>query len=182
MPAIISLLRGVNVGGHNQIKSEALRALYRALKLRNPQTLLNSGNVVFQSSASDLPKLARRIEDAIQKSHAFRPLVILRTAAEMRQVIAANPFSSPDLDPSKLLVSFLAATPTPECAESARALPCAPDEWRLGTRELYIYFVSGLARPSLSMPKLERLLGAQGTGRNWNTVNKLREIADKLDD
>src|ERR1035438_7866087 len=80
MPVIISMLRGVNVGGHNLIKMDGLRALYGSLKLRHPQTYLQSGNVVFQTEATDLAKLARKIEDAIERQFAFRPAVILRAS------------------------------------------------------------------------------------------------------
>ena len=182
MPAIVSLLRGVNVGGNHLIRMEVLRALYISLKLKNPQTLLQSGNVVFQSHEPNLAKLAARIEDAIEKSHSFRPTVVLRTAAELRQVIAANPFAGrPGLDPRRFLVTFLAAAPAAEKIPAALALASAPDELHIGPRELYIYFPNGIARPTLSVPKLERILGTPGTGRNWNTVNKLMEIAGELE-
>jgi uncharacterized protein (DUF1697 family) len=181
MPAIVCLLRGVNVGGHNIIKMDALRSLCASLKLQNPQTLLQSGNVVFQSTEANLQKLSRRIEDAVEKTHSFRPTVILRTASELRQVIAANPFAGrPGLDPGKLHVSFLAAKPTAESAKKALDLPCAPDELHIGARELYMYFPNGMGRPTLSIPKVERILGTQGTARNWNTVNKLMEMAESL--
>src|SRR5690242_12467824 len=49
MPVIISMLRAVNVVGHNRIKMEELRALYESLKLQNPQTFIQSGNVVFRT-------------------------------------------------------------------------------------------------------------------------------------
>ncbi len=51
MPAVISLLRGVNVGGHNKIKMEELRELYESLGLRQAQTYLQSGKVVFRTDA-----------------------------------------------------------------------------------------------------------------------------------
>ena len=81
MPIIISMLRGVNVGGHNLIRMEALRALYASLKLRDAETYVQSGNVVFRAEAGDLVKLGDRIEKAIERSAGFRPTVVLRTAA-----------------------------------------------------------------------------------------------------
>jgi len=93
MPVIICMLRGVNVGGHNMIKMDALKALCVSLKLKDPQTYVQSGNVVFGSGEEDLPKLARRLQDAIEKAHGFRPGVVLRTAGELREVVARNPFA-----------------------------------------------------------------------------------------
>ncbi|MGA3017411.1 MAG: DUF1697 domain-containing protein [Bryobacteraceae bacterium] len=179
MPAVISMLRGVNVGGHNQIKMDALRALYESLKLRNPQTYVQSGNVVFQTEAADLAKLARKIEDAIERQFAFRPSVILRTASELRDVIARNPFEKRSgIDPGKLLVAFLAADPAPEARDKLLAIECAPDELRFSGRELYIYFPNGQGRPALKWAHVDKALKLPYTGRNWNSVTKLLEMAE----
>ncbi len=80
MAVIISMLRGVNVGGHNKMKMDALRALYESLKLRDAQTYVQSGNVIFRTDERDMARLAKRIEDGIERKFGFRPDVILRTA------------------------------------------------------------------------------------------------------
>lgn len=181
MPVVISMLRGVNVGGHNMIKIDALRALYESLKLRHPQTYLQSGNVVFQTEAPDLSKLAKKIEDAIERQFAFRPSVILRTASELRDVIARNPFEKrPGIDPARLLVAFLAADPTPDAHDKLRAIECEPDELRFSGRELYIYFPNGMGRPKLKWPHVDKTLQIPYTGRNWNSVTNLLEMAESL--
>ena len=92
MPAVVSMLRGVNVGGHNPIKMEALRALYESLGLGGAQTYIQSGNVVFQAKERDSARLAERIGDAIQRDFGFHPGVVVRTCLEMREAMAKNPF------------------------------------------------------------------------------------------
>jgi uncharacterized protein (DUF1697 family) len=182
MAVVISLLRAVNVGGHNNIRMEALRALYESLKLRDSQTYLQSGNVVFRTDERDLPKLARRIEQAIERSFGFRPDVIVRTSAELRAAIAGNPFAArPGIDPSRLLVTFLATDPGQEARDKVLNLKTDPEELRIDGREVYIYFPNGMGRPKLSWPAIERALKTSGTGRNWNSVTKLLEIAEKLE-
>ncbi|MFY9724209.1 MAG: DUF1697 domain-containing protein [Bryobacteraceae bacterium] len=181
MPVVISMLRGVNVGGHNKIKMDALRALCESLKLREPQTYVQSGNVVFRTEERDLVMLARRIERAIERKFGFRVPVILRTASEMRDVIARNPFAGrDDIEPSKFAVTFLASRPSDEVRAKVLAIRADPEELHIDGRELYIYFPNGMARPKLSGPLVERTLAIPGTARNWNTVTKLREIADTL--
>ena len=182
MPVIISMLRGVNVGGHNKIKMDALRALYESLGLRDPQTYVQSGNVVFRTDKRDLTALARRIEDAIEKSFGFRPAVILRTAAEVRDALAKNPFAKRNgVEPSKLLVYFLPTDPGARIRDQVLKLKTEPEELRLDGRELYIYFPNGMARPKMSWAVLERTLTVRGTGRNWNSVTKLLEMAERLE-
>src|SRR5271169_631099 len=63
MPVIISMLRAVNVAGHNLIKMDALRELYQSLKLRDAQTYVQSGNVVFRTEERDLALLTTRIQN-----------------------------------------------------------------------------------------------------------------------
>ena len=182
MAVIISMLRGVNVGGHNKIKMEALRALYESMKLRDAQTYVQSGNVIFRTDERDIPRLAKRIEDGIERNFGFRPNVILRTAAEMREVVARNPFAKRrGIEPSKLLVSFLASDPGEEAREKVRQMKCDPEELRIEGRELYIYFPNGIGRSKLSLARLEKTLKTPGTGRNWNSVTKMLEMTEKLE-
>jgi len=93
MPVLISMLRGVNVGPHNRIKMEDLRAVYRRLGFEDPQTYVQSGNVIFRTKEKDLHQIPIRIQDAIEKKFKFRPEVIVRTANDLRKVIAATPFA-----------------------------------------------------------------------------------------
>jgi len=181
MTVIICLLRGVNVVGNNKISMQALREICLSLKLRGPQTYIQSGNVVFGTVERDLDKLAGRIEDRIEKGHRFRPRVMLRTAAEMREVVTRNPFAGrKGLDPSKLIVSFLLEAPNAETRDCVLAINVGPEELRHHGRELYIYFPDGQGRSKLPAV-LDRALKAPATARNWNTVNKLLAMAQQLE-
>jgi uncharacterized protein (DUF1697 family) len=181
MPVIISMLRGVNVGGHNKIKMEALRALYASLNLRDSQTYVQSGNVIFRTEDRDLVRLAKRIEDGIEKAFGFHSDVILRTSADLRDVLAKNPFAKRrGIEPGKLIVIFLASDPKSEGREKIRTLKTDPDELRIGGRELYIYFPDGMGKSKLPVPSILKTLNTTGTARNWTSVTKMLEIAEEL--
>jgi uncharacterized protein (DUF1697 family) len=182
MPVIVSLLRGVNVGGHHQIKMDALRDLYESLGLRKAETFIQSGNVVCTTQARDLNALAKRIEDAIEKKCGFRCDVVLRGAAEMRSAVSRNPFAErPGIDPAKLLITFLAGDPDPEGCVKVRAMDIHPEELYIDGREVYVYFPNGIARPKLSWPVIGKCLKVAATARNLTTVRKLLEIADRVE-
>jgi uncharacterized protein (DUF1697 family) len=182
MAVIISLLRGVNLGPHNRLKMEELRALYEALKLRDAQSYVQSGNVIFRSAEKDLDGLARRIEGAIEKKFGFRPPVILRTTAELREAIAKNPFATRrEIAPNKLLVTFLDRDPGEKVREQVRKINTAPEELRIEGREVFIYFPNGMARPKMKWAVVERVLKTQWTGRNWNSVQKILEMAEQME-
>jgi uncharacterized protein (DUF1697 family) len=181
MGVIISLLRGVNVGGHNMIKMDSLRKLYESLGLHDPQTYVQSGNVVFKTSEENLVQLSKRIEDGIERSFGFRPGVMVRTAPELAGVIARNPFATrKDIHPSKLLIIFLANDLDPKAQDEILRIKAGAEEVRVDGREIYIYFPDGMGRSKLPA-LLEKTLKKAGTGRNWNSVTKLLEIARNLE-
>jgi uncharacterized protein (DUF1697 family) len=177
------MLRGINVGSHNQIKMEALRALYESLKLEQPRTYVVSGNVIFRTKEKNLVSLAKKIEDALEHKFGFRPRVILRTPEEFRQAIAANPFAGRhDIEPAKLLVTFLLAEPGAEAHPTLQSLQAKhPEELHLIGRELYIYFPNGAGQSKLPWSSLEKFLKTTGTARNWNSVKKILEIAEEME-
>jgi uncharacterized protein (DUF1697 family) len=182
MTTVISMLRGVNVGGNRKIKMDALRALYESLGLQQVQTFIQSGNVVFRTKARSLPPVTKRIEDAIEEAFGFRSDVLCRTTSELRSVIARNPFAArKDVDPAKLLVVFLSGNIDDDALARLLQIKADPEELRPDGSELYIHFANGLARPNLSMAHVEKAHKKAWTGRNWNTVMKLMEIAEAME-
>jgi uncharacterized protein (DUF1697 family) len=173
------MLRAVNVGTRNRIAMSDLRALYVSMGLHEPETWVQSGNVVFETGEADAERVARRIEETLERAFGFRSDVIVRSAAELRDVVSRNPFATrTDVHPSKLLVLFLAGEPPAEIRERVASIKPDPEELHLSGRELFIHFPNGMARPKLSLTALGRALKLPATGRNWNTVVKLLQLAE----
>jgi uncharacterized protein (DUF1697 family) len=154
MPVLISMLRGVNLGSHNRIKMDALRGLYESLHLEEPRTYEQSGNVIFRTQfrtqEKNLAQLAKKIQSAIEKAFACRPEVILRTVDELRNAVGNSPFAKrSSLEPSKILITFLAEVPGSEAQDKLTALKNHPEELHLRGRELYIYFPDGVGKSKL---------------------------------
>jgi uncharacterized protein (DUF1697 family) len=182
MPVLISFLRAINVGGHAKIKMDALRALYASLAFQDPQTYVQSGNVVFKSSKRDLRLIASQIQKAIEKKFGCCPEVILRSPAELRAVVGRNPFAGrPQIEPSKLHVFFLAGDPAKDARENLRALAIQPEELHLIDRELFIYFPNGVGQSKLPWARMDKALKTPGTARNWNSVINILEIAETME-
>lgn len=108
--------------------------------------------------------------------------VVLRTAAEIGDALARNPFAArTGIDPAKLLIVFLAGVADPAGCTKVAALDIAPEELYIDGREVFVYFTNGLARPKLSWPQLGKYLKTNSTGRNLTTVQKLLAIAERLE-
>jgi uncharacterized protein (DUF1697 family) len=141
---------------------------------------VQSGNVVLASNERNLSALAKQIDDAFEKAFGFRAAVTLRTAPEMRAVIAKNPFAErKDIQPNKLLVTFLADELSPEAQKQLEAIKVGTEEIKAGARELYVYFPNGVGRSKLPAV-LDRVQKKAGTARNWNSVTKLLEMAEQI--
>jgi uncharacterized protein (DUF1697 family) len=97
-------------------------------------------------------------------------------------VIAKNPFAKrTGIDHSKLLVSFLVSDPAAANRELVRKMKFDPEQLHVGSRHLYIYFPTGIGRTKLNTKMIEKTLHTTGTGRNWNSVLKLLEMAESLE-
>ena len=177
----ICMLRGVNVGGHNKIKMDALRDLCESLGYSGARTFIQSGNVLFHTEAKEADRIASRLSEAIGERFGFRPDVIVRTAAELRSSAARNPFAGrAEIDGARLLVTFLATEPSPAARDKVLSMKTGGEELQFAGRELYVYFPIGMGQSKLSMPALTKALGSQ-TGRNLNSVLKMIEMAEEME-
>ena len=153
-----------------------LAELLEARGYRDVRTHLRSGNVVLGSPLGEA-ELVADLQRAIEEEFGFAVPVVVRTADELAAVITGDPFATVATDPAKYLVTFL---PEPPAADRVDALPPVGDgggEYLVRGRELYLWLPQGIANTPLAAWKWDRLLGVAGTGRNWNTVTRLRELA-----
>ena len=178
MPAYISLIRGINVGGHNKVKMALLRKSVETLGFRQVQTYIQSGNLVFQGTKQSTSTISRKIEDAILKKFGFSAPVITITADEICATLDGNPFlKQKGIDVSKLHVIFLSGRPEAASVKKLEAIPSRDDRFEWRDQCLYLHLPDGTAQSKLANAPLERLLSVRTTTRNWNTVNELHKMA-----
>ena len=180
MTVFVSMLRGVNVGGHSRVKKEALKAAYAALGLRNVRTLLQSGNVLFTSGLKDRRALAQRITQELERRLDLKIEVLVRTLAEIRTIVERGPVSA-RADPSKLLVMFLSGVPDARGQAALAREHKGPEMLEIRGPEVYLYYPDGVGRSKLSTAFLESALDVSGTARNWNTLKKMLELGATLE-
>jgi uncharacterized protein (DUF1697 family) len=177
MTAFVSLLRGINVGGHYKIRMGDLKELYESLSFKDVLPYIQSGNVVFTSDEADPVRLRRQIEEGLEKKFGFHVEVIIRTSVELREIIDNNPFQSQQSKESKwVVVMFLAARPDETAQEDLFKTYIGPEELFIIGKEVYIYYTQGIGRSKLSHSLIEKKLKTVGTARNWNTILQLQKL------
>lgn len=169
----LALLRGVNVGGARTLPMAALGRAFRAAGARSVETVIHSGNVV--SAADDPHATALAAARALEAENGFRPAIILRSAAEWRRMVEANPFLAAGRSADSLHVGCLASEPDAERVAALAPLAFAPDEWRIAGADVYVSLPNGVARAKLTNARLDKALGTISTLRNWRTAIKLLE-------
>ncbi|WP_156390816.1 MULTISPECIES: DUF1697 domain-containing protein [unclassified Caulobacter] len=178
----IALLRAVNVGGRKVLKDDLL-GLAKDLGFDDAKTLLASGNLVLwgkggpHKSDADAD-IERRLEDGLEKRMGLRTDFMVRSPAELKAIIAANPF--PDLveaRPSHLVVNFLKHPIPAADVEVLRAAITGRERVEGGGKELYVDFIDGIGESMLDRDWKKTKKAPVGTARNWNTVMKLAAMA-----
>lgn len=169
MPTYIALLRGINVGGSGLLSMKDLACLCETCGFANPRTYIQSGNVIFHSKLAE-SAIRKKLESALAAKMGKPIPVIVRTPAELRELLADNPF--PDREPAKVAVVFLAAPPPKDALRDIKT--SGGEQVRPGRRAIYVYYPDGQGHSKLKLP----LQGAAATVRNINTVGKLAELAE----
>jgi len=169
----VALLRAVNVGGRKIVSMEALRGLCKELGLAAPRSLLQSGNLIFETPL-DEPALEVLLETQAAARLGLSTDFIIRSEAQWRGLIKANPLTEmADADPSHLVALLLKSPPPEERVEALRAAVAGREIISQAGRELYIAYPDGIGESRLTNALIERRLGLRGTARNWNTILKI---------
>jgi uncharacterized protein (DUF1697 family) len=168
MPCFIALLRAVNVGGTGKLPMARLKAICEAAGFAKVQTYIASGNVVFESDAGEAA-VKETLESGLERFAGRKIGVVIRSAEEMTAVLAGNPFR--DAPGNRVMAIFLDTPPPVGALEAATGIQ--DEQMRLGRREIYVYYPSGMGRSKLRIPA-----ASQGTARNMNTAAKLAEMAE----
>ena len=172
----VALLRGINVGGNNMIKMEKLRLSVAALGFTDVKTYINSGNVIFDARETDDKVLAKQIHDVIAVDFGFDISVMVRSLAEIKELIAANPYEG-QFDNDKDLHAFFLNEPL-TAEQTALLLAQGTDAERFHIADCHILCLLTISILDSSVGKgfIDKKLKVATTARNWRTVKKIAEF------
>jgi len=175
----VAFLRGINVGGHKAIKMNELKKAFEAIGFANVETLLASGNVLFDAQKSNEGSLAEKIEGALDNTFGHEIGVLVRTVEALQELADKGPFSGIKVTPqTRLYVTFISEEP-----ESDFGIPYESPDGNfkiISATSDEVFSVLTLSPGSRTvglMSILEKKFGRKVTTRNWNTIQKILKAA-----
>jgi len=170
----VAFLRGINVGGHHKVPMIQLKEVFAQLGYLNPTTILNSGNVIFESISTLVNESVNQIEHTLQKKFGFPIPVLLLSADDVSDIFQLNPFKKEEVTKNtRLYVSFLK-----KATSQKMEMPWMSDDQSfriIKVTKKAVFSVLNLeatATPK-GMESLEKFFGKDITTRNWNTLERM---------
>lgn len=179
MTRYIAFLRAINVGGHGVIKMDQLRRIVaESIGLPKVESFIASGNVMFESSTRNAKTLEKNIAAQLEKTLGYEVAAFIRTAAELREIAAYEPFADPKVkaDGALLYIGFLADPLGPAAKRIVASFKTDVDDFRVNQREIYWQCRIRSSESEFSLARLEKALGRQATFRNSTTVRKIAAL------
>ncbi len=171
----VAFLRGINVGGKNKVKMETLRKACAALGFERVKTYINSGNMIFETAQTDDKKLAETLEKAIEKEFALNIKVMVRSIAEIEEIVKNNPFDGQFENAKDLHVFFLDEELSAEKREHLLSNNNENEQYFVRNREIFCLLRVSVLDSLMGKDYIGKKLKVSATARNWRTVNKILE-------
>lgn len=174
MTTAVAFLRAVNVGGRSVPMTE-LRGLFERLGARRVLTYIQSGNVIFDLPTRTGANFARIVERALDEDFGLHSAVVVRSAEEIRRVVAQVPF--PAGDRPSVHVGFFKSKPKAAEVRDLSSFDAGRERVRIAGRDCFLYLPDGVGRAKLPI-RLNRF-STPVTIRNLRTVSALAELAKR---
>ncbi len=175
----VALLRGINVGGNNKIKMEALKTVFEKAGYTNVRTLIASGNVIFDSTDKNQQAMGMILEKAVLKTFNVSSRILVLSQKEMNDVLDGMPMLWKKENDLRMYVCFI--FPTMKVSDAAKEVPVKEgiDVMDIGDSVLYMSTkLEGITKSGLS-----KMIGTkmykEMTMRNFNTTKRIVDMMEK---
>jgi len=175
----VALLRGIGPSNPN-LSNDNLRRVSEELGFQRVQTVISSGNVVFESDSSDASGIESEMESAWRDELGFESLTIVRSRSDLEQLVEIEPFGDREHGPETYLLATFGKTRL----EHTWEFPFQPEDkdyWVVAGTDREIFTVTDTvhSRTPDVMSWVETQFGRGVTSRTWLTVVRiLKRMAD----
>jgi uncharacterized protein (DUF1697 family) len=177
MPQHIVLLRGINLASRNRIAMPELRACLEKAGFKDVATYVQSGNIVLRSPYGP-DRVAKQVNELLEHRFGIDVAVVVRSRAELAEVIRRNPLARVAVDPRRYLVTFLSQPLPRGFTDGLGSVAADQEPFAVVGREVYSWHPDGVGRSPLWERLARKTPGVTATSRNWSTVTSLLAMAD----
>ncbi|MFT5217278.1 MAG: hypothetical protein ACI83H_002415 [Glaciecola sp.] len=177
MKTYIALLKGINVGGHKKVPMPGLCELLTKSGFENVQTYIQSGNVILQSSKSDISVIEKNIQESIMDHFGFEISVLVKTRSDLKRIFNDSPFSEEKKKASYFMM--LQNTPEDDLVKIASEKVYEDEEYKILKDCIYFFCEKGFGQAKFNANFFERKLKTFATARNYNTMVKLLSLSEE---
>ena len=178
MNKYIAFIRAINVGGHNKIKMDDLKKLFGLLGYKNVQTVIQSGNVIFETPEKSVAVITTKIEKKLSEFMKKDIKVFVRTHLELSKLVKQNPFGKIESDDKTgTYVFFLAKEPKNKVKIPNLSSTGEINVFKKIGLHLFVLVRKIPGKASSPNAPVEKKFGVPATARNWNVVCKIVEKA-----
>ena len=178
MNQYIALLRGVNISGQKIIKMVELKEAMEDVGFQDVQTYIQSGNIVFAHDPVPTETVEKMVKQKINEVWGYEVPVVVVTREEMATVISNDPHADdPERDAKRTYFTFLTEVPSVVESNKLQELDYAPEKIAMIGKVVYFNSPISYGKARMNNNFIEKFLKVSATTRNWNTVNKLFEMA-----
>jgi uncharacterized protein (DUF1697 family) len=174
----IAFLRAVNVGGHNKIKMDDLKKLVVSLGYRDVETVIQSGNLIFETSERNIKSITDKTEKKLKEFMKKEIKVFVRKNSELLKIVRDNPFGKTKADDkAKTYVFFMYEEPSAGIKIPFKSASGDVNVFKKIDQNVFIIVNKTPGKASSPNNLIEKTFGIPATARNWNVVCKIVEKA-----
>ena len=172
----IAFLRGINVGGHHKVPMAALKIELAKLGFENVITILNSGNIIFDTSLTDTDKLELKITTHLEKHFGFPIPTIIRKTEVLLDLIKADPFKNFTLTKDfHFYISLLKKDVSADLELPWESVDTSFKIIAKNGKNVFSILDRTIAKTPKVMKAMEDFFGKDITTRNWKTVLRIEK-------
>ena len=177
MPRYVALFGSINVG-RNRLKMADLRAAFEGEGFTNIETVVASGNVLFDHEERPEVGLEEKLTLMMRHKFGMDSVALVRSRDALAAAIAENPFGA-DGEENFVHTLFLDGPVDPDGFARLEKDRTGPERLAAGDRALHIDYVAGAGESRLVGAFIERRMGSRGTARN---LRSMKRILAKMDE
>jgi uncharacterized protein (DUF1697 family) len=178
MNRFIALYRGINVGGRNSVKMEALRAMHERLGHADVSSYIQSGNVVFAGSGT-AETITRKTAARFVEDFGFFSHIIVLPAARWSSLVRDNPFSEAAAElPKTVHAGICTGIPSAKGLKALQEKTGGSERFAIKDNVVYLHAPDGFGTSKFAAA-MERASGVPITARNWSTVEAIWKMVDE---